>query len=46
MARASLWNRGGLHRYWAECKVSVRWQGSVCGIVVDCIATGESVRRV
>jgi hypothetical protein len=46
MAKGSLWNCGGLHSYWAECKESVIWQGAVCGIVVDCIATEQSVRRV
>jgi hypothetical protein len=46
MARGSVWNCGGLNSYWAECKESVIWQGTICGIVVGYIATGQSVRRV
>jgi hypothetical protein len=46
MAGGSLWNCGGLHSYWGECKESVIWQGAVCGIVVGCIVTGQSVRTV
>jgi hypothetical protein len=46
MARGSLSNCCRMHSYWAECKESVIWKGADSGIVLDYIATGQSVRRV